>query len=1107
MRLPLRIGPVLLISFLMPGTSRAGLFWKVAAEAPRAPLVTAILGDDRRTIAFTPGATWELDGTRWTRVRLTFEGSEIVPGTPFFAGGRFFAVSGGYPAILLRVRVLDGTIWRSFAEVASPGASWAFGPDRLYVTTAPYGACRNGGCNTDATKWGAVVSISLADGSTRAEPAPPSCSGDVFVVKGKLFMIVTSPGICGGGAFVRAGAGMSADGTTPFFRLDASGWTAQPPVPVSPETLWANAPLQSTPSTIWASWWNPERDVWETRVFDGDRWSEKLTLPKGRGYPVEWGRQILHVALRSRDPLYRLADGALVPFVPGSPFRRPLLLAGAGSRLLAWSAGNPLDVLSNGAWLETSGIDGVPSRSIFASDGQALFALSGGNVFRKDVGWTKLPPPQDSEATQAFVYRGRIGVTDGSSFPRRLLLYSDETGRWEDLGFPSSATLHRAEPVIRQAGEDLYAVGRLDETYRMRAGTWSRLRAPFEPDPQGVLRVRVALGQVYVIGDSRAYRVEGEDLLPAFADLPADWRARDVAEADGRVLLVVTVAGNPAWHDRPLVVEYAEGSWRTVVRGIDLGISATPSLDTLRLEPVAGHLFLGGNGWRWMEVSGGRLKALRGEAWVRTLSSEGGFGTSHDNTETYSAGDVLTPVVRVRKTVPAIVDAEGFGGRYRSTVFLGNFSPDRGATARLYAGASESPCFEIDLPPGTQERLEDPLAGFVGPLTIDFDGLLDDDDGWAAVRVWNEAGGGTAGVALEARDAGTFVSEGASLLLPNPRAGSRTHLAAAAGTDGVRGTIFTTGHLSRWYDPEPISLRLESGGFAQVDPDGRFAEGPITFSASGAWDDLLPYSVRNDDGTQDGIVVQAPPRWLKPGRGTLFLPAMVAVPTDAATYRSEFALGSPDLFVSTPLVFRFRGTSDGKAVDGTAHVAIPEAGVLRVEDVGTWLTSNGIPVQADRLDGTLSIDPEDGARVPNLVGYAAVLGRSPSAGGDYSTSVPLLHESEWASEGAVVPGLVENAAFRSNLAVANPEPPGGPQVTLSLTVRDDGGRVAGRLPSVTLAPGERRQVNRVLQAAGGPESGWVEIRRASGAGHFVAYGVVNDNATSDGTVFRMVRVR
>jgi hypothetical protein len=231
------------------------------------------------------------------------------------------------------------------------------------------------------------------------------------------------------------------------------------------------------------------------------------------------------------------------------------------------------------------------------------------------------------------------------------------------------------------------------------------------------------------------------------------------------------------------------------------------------------------------------------------------------------------------------------------------------------------------------------------------------------------------------------------------------------------------------------------------------------------------------------------------------------VSTTRGSFRTELAVASADSWTATPLSLRFRGVSNGGAVDATARVTIPKDGVVRVDDAGAWLASNGVSLDPGAFDGTISIEGDGDSGAANLVGYAAVLGRGPTARGDFSTSVPLFPEAEWAATEAIVPGLLESPAFRSNLAVANPEPSGGASVTLSVTIRDDGGRASGSLPSVTLQPGERRQFNQVLALAGAEGSGWAELRRVSGAGRFVAYGVVNDNGTGDGTVFRMVRVR
>jgi hypothetical protein len=69
MRHIVQTGWLLLLSILSPGVLNADLFWKVAADAPYAPQITSILGDDRRTIAFGYGKTWEYDGAGWLEPR------------------------------------------------------------------------------------------------------------------------------------------------------------------------------------------------------------------------------------------------------------------------------------------------------------------------------------------------------------------------------------------------------------------------------------------------------------------------------------------------------------------------------------------------------------------------------------------------------------------------------------------------------------------------------------------------------------------------------------------------------------------------------------------------------------------------------------------------------------------------------------------------------------------------------------------------------------------------------------------------------------------------------------------------------------------------------
>jgi hypothetical protein len=106
----------------------------------------------------------------------------------------------------------------------------------------------------------------------------------------------------------------------------------------------------------------------------------------------------------------------------------------------------------------------------------------------------------------------------------------------------------------------------------------------------------------------------------------------------------------------------------------------------------------------------------------------------------------------------------------------------------------------------------------------------------------------------------------------------------------------------------------------------------------------------------------------------------------------------------------------------------------------------------------------------------------------------------WASSRAIVGGLSDDEALRSNLALANPEPEGGPNVTLNVSlVRGTDGQVIGSA-GMTLAPGERWQVEvRDLVSDGtAPGESYAVIRNAGAVGRFVAYGVVHERSSGDG---------
>ena len=99
-------------------------------------------------------------------------------------------------------------------------------------------------------------------------------------------------------------------------------------------------------------------------------------------------------------------------------------------------------------------------------------------------------------------------------------------------------------------------------------------------------------------------------------------------------------------------------------------------------------------------------------------------------------------------------------------------------------------------------------------------------------------------------------------------------------------------------------------------------------------------------------------------------------------------------------------------------------------------------------------------------------------------------------------GLRDNPGDRSNVAVQNMGSDGS--ITVRITAfsgnpTDPMGKVAWE---DTLGPGEFHQVNTVLTGAGKADpmfGGYVRVERVEGMAPFYAYGVINDNANSDGS--------
>ncbi len=748
-------------------------------------------------------------------------------------------------------------------------------------------------------------------------------------------------------------------------------------------------------------------------------------------------------------------------------------------------------------------------------------------LWRRDPGgWTKVSSPRElTVGSYKELYREMPVVQVVVEGAARLLAFAKEADEWVDLHLPSSLAPEdpaREIPVFGVRG-DLYAASPAGKGLaRLRDGVWTVLQ-PEVPCAWG--KVVETAGDVFALC-GRVFRVDGDSLVPAFTELEGRFVVTDILDAGGvRYLAGYTngTGGSP-WDSeapRPALFASTGGTLTAILDSRD-DVASRPSLAS-----VGQHLLVEKKSYPGAVSSAGYfvfgnegLREARADGYLPSFADRAGrfawdAGGTAWTTPSYR-GPLLVPEARLRKTIPACVDTVGHGGiRYRSTLLLANLT-DRQLTARVAYGYFTGVSTDVSLAlwPHEQWWVEDPCPGYVGPLSVTFEGAEDDREAFALLRVHSPSEGGSAGTSLVGVDSGSFTGTGV-LLQPAASAGDRLHLAFANAGDGARSSF---GEVVA--DPPDLGLAdwkidfLRSGELRQTDTLPRVT-GATRFIADG-WprgDDLLGYAVRNDGRTNDGAVISFEPPDPLPSRKTRFLPAIVSIASPYAHYRTELSMarrryadGQDEGRVRTYRV-RYRSSASAPApVFGSFAIRLGLADVIRIGDVGAWLASNGVAVDPAAVDGTLTFTCDESVGAADLVVTAIVLGSARTGPGEYGVTVPLVNEGRWATTSVIVPGLVEDDVLRSNLAVANPEPEGGPNVSLTVSIHSgfDGERV-GTLPSVTLRPGERFQFHRPLREVDyGGGNGYAVVERTGGSGRFVAYGVLNDAVTSDGTYLPMV---
>ncbi len=257
---------------------------------------------------------------------------------------------------------------------------------------------------------------------------------------------------------------------------------------------------------------------------------------------------------------------------------------------------------------------------------------------------------------------------------------------------------------------------------------------------------------------------------------------------------------------------------------------------------------------------------------------------------------------------------------------------------------------------------------------------------------------------------------------------------------------------------------------------------------------------------------------------------------DVSLSRLDFTVANPPAGVTVPIVLSSsglngsfftseltlsnRGTTDASityaytvaagfaGASGTATDTLAAGRQKVVPDVIEFLRTLNVPVgTSGNRGGTLKIT-FTGLSSPDA-GTATVRTTSAVAGGRAGLSYPGLLSTRLLSAPVVIAGLRQTDTDRSNVAVLNAGGPADGNITLRLTVfsGDKGSNVFRALPDVVLSPGGFSQTSGVLAAFGlNLTNGYVKVERIAGTAPFFAYGIINDQATSDGSFVAPVPV-
>jgi hypothetical protein len=596
----------------------------------------------------------------------------------------------------------------------------------------------------------------------------------------------------------------------------------------------------------------------------------------------------------------------------------------------------------------------------------------------------------------------------------------------------------------------------------------------------------------------------------------------------------------------------AGDSFRKDSAGLNAAQVFSLDLSGGRLWAAAGRRGLAlktGGGWR-PETTG--LPAGASVTVVRNMGHDGA-GRETLLVGTAGHGTYGAPAQPAVRTLPVVLDVVGAGGaRFLSELVVGSRSASDSAFSLTYTpspgfagpgGTLTAKTVTVTVPGGRELRAADALgflrslgmaipvataeAPVAGSVTLG-NGARHVDDAYLVARTYTRgASGGSFGLFYDAPSELDAAEEEATVYgLRSVPGEARSNLAVVhlpgrgAEPIEIAVQVYSAAGVAVG---EPLVRTLAPGEWTQWNgvlglaglPEGSFGYARIRRTAgAGAF---TAYGVVNDAKTSDGSYLPAfRPGGLAAAR-TVVVPVVLDVYGEAGSrYTTELTLVN-DGSIATPVELVYRSAPGFSEVGGVPVVTLDLAArqQVTIPDVLAYLRAKGMQIpdgasapQAGTLTATFRWLTELDAPSTVVLARTTTPNTDVATGGAFGLFYPAVAKGGGARTSAHVPGLAQDESVRSNLAVVNVG--GGSELPITLEARlydADTGASAGSPLTVRLSPGDWFQWSRVHALAGAPASMkrfTAVVRRTSGDDTFVAYGVLNDAVTSDGSYQTMI---